>query len=154
VSEESERQVFTKKDRDGLPQHYVVCGLQMHSEMVVTPEGLPVGLASIHFWTRDRFKVCTAMKRKFNPTRVPIEEEERRRWLDGLRRLSVLIGRPKCCVHNGDRESDIYELFCLAEEVGTHFLVRTSVDRLAGDGKAHHCRRDGRMNTVQSGGKQ
>ncbi|WP_349253302.1 IS4 family transposase [Bradyrhizobium sp. CB3481] len=34
----------------------------------------------------------------------------------------------------GDRESDIYELFCLAEEVGTHFLVRTCVDRLAGDG--------------------
>lgn len=43
---------FTKKDRDGLPQHYVVCGLQMHSGMVITPEGLPLGLASIHFWTR------------------------------------------------------------------------------------------------------
>jgi hypothetical protein len=32
------------------------------------------------------------------------------------------------------RESDIYELFCLAQELGTHFLVRTCVDRLAGDG--------------------
>lgn len=31
-------------------------------------------------------------------------------------------------------ESDIYELFCTAQEVGTHFLVRTCVDRLAGDG--------------------
>jgi len=30
--------------------------------------------------------------------------------------------------------SDIYELFCLAQELGTHFLVRTCVDRLAGDG--------------------
>ena len=126
---------FTKKDRDGLPQHYVVCGLQMHSGMVITPEGLPLGLASIHFWTRDRFKGCTAMKRKINPTRVPIEEKESRRWLDGLRRSSALMGRPERCVHIGDRESDIYELFCLAEEVGTHFLVRTCVDRLAGDGK-------------------
>lgn len=126
---------FTKKDRDGLPQHYVVCGLQMHSGMVVTPEGLPLGLASIHFWTRDRFKGCTAMKRKINPTRVPIEEKESRRWLEGLRRSSALVGRPERCVHIGDRESDIYELFCLAEEVGTHFLVRTCVDRLAGDGK-------------------
>jgi hypothetical protein len=35
----------------------------------------------------------------------------------------------------GDRESDIYELFCTAEATGTHFLVRTCVDRLAGDGK-------------------
>lgn len=37
-------------------------------------------------------------------------------------------------MHIGDRESDIYELFCLADELGTHFLVRTCVDRLAGDG--------------------
>ena len=31
-------------------------------------------------------------------------------------------------------ESDIYELFCTAQEVGTNFLVRTCVDRLAGNG--------------------
>ncbi len=34
----------------------------------------------------------------------------------------------------GDRESDIYELFCAAEDLGTQFLFRTCVDRLAGDG--------------------
>jgi hypothetical protein len=34
----------------------------------------------------------------------------------------------------GDRESDIYELFCAAIENKTHFLVRTCVDRLAGNG--------------------
>jgi len=37
-------------------------------------------------------------------------------------------------VHVGDRESDIYELYCLAEELGTGFLVRSCVDRLAEDG--------------------
>jgi hypothetical protein len=36
--------------------------------------------------------------------------------------------------HIGDRESDIYELFCATQEAGTHFLIRTCVDRLAGDG--------------------
>lgn len=41
---------------------------------------------------------------------------------------------PLRCVHIGDRESDIYELFCEAKKTGTHFLVRTCVDRLAGDG--------------------
>jgi hypothetical protein len=45
-----------------------------------------------------------------------------------------LLGDPKRCVHIGDRESDIYELFCLAQELNTQFLVRTCVDRLAGDG--------------------
>lgn len=37
-------------------------------------------------------------------------------------------------MHVGDRESDIYELYCLAEELGTNFLVRSCVDRLAEDG--------------------
>ena len=30
-------------------------------------------------------------------------------------------------MHIGDRESDIYELFCLAKELGTHFLVSALV---------------------------
>lgn len=34
-------------------------------------------------------------------------------------------------MHVGDRESDIYELNCLASELSTHFLVRTCVSRLA-----------------------
>lgn len=37
-------------------------------------------------------------------------------------------------MHVGDRESDIYELYCLSEELGTRFLVRSCVDRLADDG--------------------
>lgn len=37
-------------------------------------------------------------------------------------------------MHIGDRESDIYAPFCLAHDLGTHFLIRTCVDRLAGDG--------------------
>jgi hypothetical protein len=41
---------------------------------------------------------------------------------------------PIGCIHIGDRESDIYELFCTVVDIGTHFLVRTCVDRLAGDG--------------------
>ena len=51
-----------------------------------------------------------------------------------LRQSTELFGDPQRCVHIGDRESDIYELFCTAQDVGTHFLVRTCVDRLAGDG--------------------
>jgi hypothetical protein len=38
-------------------------------------------------------------------------------------------------VHVGDRESDTYELFCTACELKSHFLVRTCVDRLAGEGR-------------------
>jgi hypothetical protein len=122
-------------DRNGKPRHYVVCGIQMHSSLAVTTAGLPLGLTAMKFWTRSEFKGCNALKKKINPTRVPIEQKESIRWLENLKQSTVLLNDPKRCVHIGDRESDIYELFCVAEALGTHFLVRTCVDRLAGDGK-------------------
>jgi hypothetical protein len=51
-----------------------------------------------------------------------------------MRQSAAFVGAPARCVHVGDRESDIYELFCTARELGTLFLVRSGVDRLAGDG--------------------
>jgi len=66
---------------------------------------------------------------------VPIEKKESIRWLENVRQASELLGDPGRCIHIGDRESDIYELFCLAGELGTHFVVRTCVDRLACDGE-------------------
>ncbi|MHB1302259.1 MAG: IS4 family transposase [Acidiphilium sp.] len=69
-----------------------------------------------------------------NPMRVPIEKKESIRWLDNLAQSTELLGGPDQCVHIGDRESDIYELFCLAHELGTHFLLRTCVNRRAGNG--------------------
>ena len=72
------------------------------------------------------------MKRHVNPTRIPIEEKESVRWIDNLRSSTQLLGSPERCLHIGDRESDIYELFCAAQEQKTHFLVRTCVDRRSG----------------------
>ena len=122
------------KDTRGRLRHYTVCGISMHSSLAVTLEGLPLGLTAIKFWTRDKFHGCNALKKKVNPTRVPIEKKESIRWLENLRQSTELLNDPERCVHIGDRESDIYELFCTAQQLGTHFLVRTCVDRLAGDG--------------------
>ena len=124
-----------RKDKDGRPRLHTVCGILMHSSLVVTAEGLPLGLAAIKFWTRSRFKGTNALKRKINPTRVPIEAKESVRWLENLKQSTSLLGEPSRCIHIGDRESDIYELFCAAHESGTNFLVRTCVDRLANDGR-------------------
>lgn len=121
-------------DAQGRPRQYTACGILMHSSLAVTTEGLPLGLTAIKFWSREKFKGANALKKKINPTRVPIEEKESIRWLDNLRQSTALLDDPARCVHIGDRESDIYELFCLAQEIGTHFVLRTCVDRLAGDG--------------------
>lgn len=123
-----------RKMKEGRFQKHAVCGLLMHASMAITPDGLPLGLTAAKFWSRSKFKGTAALKRKINPTRVPIKEKESMRWLDNLRLSTELTGAPERCVHIGDRESDIYELYCLAEELGTGFLVRSCVDRLAEDG--------------------
>jgi hypothetical protein len=123
-----------KRDLAGNPRSYTACGILMHSSLAVTIDGLPLGLGAVKFWTRDKFRGTAALKRKINPTRVPIEKKESVRWLENVKQSTRLLDEPGRCVHIGDRESDIYELFCTAREIGTHFLVRTCVDRLAGDG--------------------
>src|SRR6266480_773172 len=127
--------VNSGKDKAGRYRMHTVCGLLMHSSLAVTTDGLPLGLAAIKFWNRQKFKGTAALKRKINPTRVPIEQKESVRWLDNLRQATAQLGDPARCIHIGDREADIFELFCAAREAQTHFLVRTCVDRLTGQGK-------------------
>src|SRR3984957_13927955 len=128
------KSINSGRDKAGRLRSHTVCGILIHSSLAVTTEGLPLGLAAIKFWTRKKFKGTAALKKKINPTRVPIEKKESIRWLENLQQSTELLGDPARCVHIGDRESDIYELFCAAQEAGTHFLIRTCVDRLAGDG--------------------
>jgi hypothetical protein len=126
---------FTGWAKDGRPRQHTLCGILMHSSLAVTVEGLPLGLTAIKFWTRSKFKGTNALKRSVNPTRVPIEQKESIRWLENLKQSTDLVGDASRCIHIGDRESDIYELFCASEESGTKFLLRTCVDRLAEDGQ-------------------
>jgi hypothetical protein len=124
----------TGKDEAGRWRMHTVCGILMHSSLAVTTDGLPLGLCAIKFWSRQKFKGSRALKNKVNPTRVPIEGKESFRWLQNMQQSSDLIAQPERCVHIGDRESDIYELFAQAVDLKTGFLVRTCSDRLVGDG--------------------
>src|SRR5271167_3811973 len=89
------------KDKAGRFRMHTVCGLLMHSSLAVTTEGLPLGLAAIKFWTRQKFKGTAALKKKINPTRVPIEHKESIRWLENMRQSTTLLGEPARCIHVG-----------------------------------------------------
>jgi hypothetical protein len=128
------KSINSGKDNTGRLRHHTLCGILIHSSLAVTTDGLPLGLAAVKFWTRKKFKGTAALKKKINPTRVPIEKKESVRWLDNLCQSIDLLGNPARCIHVGDRESDIFELYCLTQELGAHFIVRTQTDRLAGDG--------------------
>ena len=83
------------KLKDGRRRKHVVCGFQMHANLAITPDGLPLGLTAAKFWSRAAFKGTAALKRKINPTRVPIEQKESMRWLDNLRLSTELAGAPE-----------------------------------------------------------
>jgi hypothetical protein len=125
-------ETFVGRDKEGRPQKRTVCGLLMHSSLVVTSEGVPLGLAAVKFWTRKKFKGANALKKKVNPTRMPIAEKESYRWIENVRQSTALLAEPQRCVHITDREGDIFELFSEARDIGAHFLIRTCVDRIAG----------------------
>src|SRR5262249_24289912 len=128
------KSINSGRDKAGRLRSHTVCGILMHSSLAVTIDGVTLGLTAAKFWTRKKFKGTAALKQKINPTRVAIEKKERIRWLENLKQSTELLSDPGRCVHIADRESDIYELFCTTQQIGTHFLVRTCVDRLAGDG--------------------
>jgi hypothetical protein len=60
---------------------------------------VPLGLAAIKFWTRKKFKGTAALKKKINPTRIPIEKKESVRWLENLKQSTQLLDHPGRCIH-------------------------------------------------------
>jgi len=120
-----------RKDAEGRPVYFTTCGINLHSSLAVTLDGLPLGLTAVKFWSRKAFKGQKAKRKAHN---APIEEKESVRWLENLRSSTELLGQPQRCVHVGDQESDIFDLFGVAQQLGTHFLVRTRADRLADGG--------------------
>jgi hypothetical protein len=101
--------VNSGRDRAGRFRMHTVCGLLMHASLAVTLEGFPLGLSAVKSWSRQQqFEGTAALKRRINPTRVPIGRKESIRcWLGSMRQSTELLGAPARCVHVGDRESDI-----------------------------------------------
>ncbi len=90
-----------RKMAEARHQKHTICGLLMHASLAITADGLPLGLTAAKFWSRSKFKGTTALKRRINPTRVPIDQKVSMRWLDNLRQSTELTGAPERCVHRG-----------------------------------------------------
>ncbi len=125
---------YTRKcgNRKGLFDQDVkraMCGVLMHSSLVLTLEGVPLGFAAKKFWNREKFKDAKSLSRKQNATRIPIEEKESYRWLESIRNSNKVLGDPERLIHVGDREADVFELFHTTESDSSNYLVRIKVNR-------------------------
>lgn len=105
-------------------------GLKVHSALLASLDGVPLGLVYQSVWARKAApKGRKARKR-------PQEERESQRWLTTLTEAQQAIKAPTRLIVVADREADIYPLFIEPREERTDLLVRATYNRgLVGDRK-------------------
>lgn len=108
-------------------------GMNVHSAIAVTPDGLPLGLLHQEYRTRETPSDQTLSKEEKKAR--PIEEKESYQWLSTIEGASKGIPEGVDRIHVCDREGDFYELFDMAEKNGETFLVRILQDRQTLDGR-------------------
>lgn len=101
-------------------------GLVMHSVLVTTLTGLPLGVISQHLWSRDKIpnQLTPEARRK-----LPIEEKESYKWLVGLRESIKDKPAQTRLITVGDSEADLFELFHEADQLKTDLLIRAGQNR-------------------------
>ena len=117
-------------------------GFYEHPNLVLTPDGLPLGLVALEFFDRSAESLIRKRERKKNGepkerrTHDPIETKESYRWFRGFQAAGELARKcPETIVVSAaDREADIYDIFVEAMEArqttpNLHLVIRAYEDR-------------------------
>jgi hypothetical protein len=109
-------------------------GAFFHPMIAFDAAGVPLGIVGQKTWTREEISRATKAEKTKKRRKVPIEDKESYRWIEGLRWAeNAATACPETtivCV--GDSESDIYDLFAAAtssEQPNLHLLVRAGQNR-------------------------
>ncbi len=95
-------------------------GLMLHSLLVVSPTGVPLGVVWQECWVRPEEQLGKSQQRR----QLPLEEKESQRWLNGLAAADKTLPKHPHVVVVGDRESDIFALFAAPRPDRMDLLVR------------------------------
>jgi hypothetical protein len=107
-------------------------GINTHSCLAVSHEGLTLGLLSQSSITRSVAKInMTGYEKK----QRDIEEKESNRWLETMTQSTKDMPPGIEFLHICDREGDMYELFEKAISTCESFLIRVVQNRLTSDGR-------------------
>ena len=103
-------------------------GINVHSCVFFTPDGIPMGMSSQSVITREN---CNSKEKTHQEKRLrPIEEKESYRWLESIQTASANAPDEAQLIHIADREGDIYELYAFAERIDERFVIRAIHDRI------------------------
>lgn len=110
-------------------------GMKVHSNLVVSQEGVPQGLIYQESWVRDSEKKGKKHKRK----KLETKDKESQRWLSSLKESQAAIPSDVKVITVADREGDIYDLFAMKRREGSELLIRVVQNRLVEhEGKTKH----------------
>lgn len=103
-------------------------GLMLHSALIVSEEGLPLGLSSQACWSRIAREETAAEKtrRKYISS---ILDKESYKWITALKQTMNIIPEETTVITIGDREADIFELLWLCQKTEGLFIVRNRQNR-------------------------
>jgi hypothetical protein len=110
-------------------------GVKVMGAIAVSPEGVPLGVATLEWWTRS----TTPREKKNANAARPTADKETQRWLDAVthtcERFAADAAETRCWFQL-DREADSWPLLHHLENTGHWFTVRSSRNRrLAGSTK-------------------
>jgi len=103
-------------------------GLIMPSTLVLTPQGVPLGVLTEEIWAREEPAFEAAEQRK-QRRQSPIAAKESSKWLNAVRETVALCPKGVAVVTVCDSEADIYEMFQAVQDFGAKMLIRASQDR-------------------------
>lgn len=108
-------------------------GLVMHTTLILTPEGLPLGVLTQDIWARPDNEEKLSRKER---SERPIEGKESYKWLRALQKTVELAPQGVQVVTICDRESDVYEFFVEAANLNVPILARAAQNRSLMDEEA------------------
>lgn len=104
-----------------------ILGFMMHSSLVVDADSShTLGYSYIKVWERDE-GAPNRHERKYQ--QLPIEEKESYKWIAAANQSKDILKQALTITIVADRESDIYDLFGVAEKGKVELLIRSNHDR-------------------------
>jgi hypothetical protein len=104
-------------------------GLVMHNILVMTTEGVPLGLVHQNIWARDEVPEERRQEKIERLQQTALEEKESFKWICGLRDARQHTPQGAKVVMLCDREGDFYEHLAEAQEHKDNYVIRARVDR-------------------------
>jgi hypothetical protein len=115
-----------------------ILGFMLHSSLVVDAHSShALGYSYIKAWERP---ADAPGKHERDYQHLPVKEKESYKWIAAAAQSKELLQQAAAITIVADRESDIYELFGVAEKDKVHLLLRSNHDRrISGELKLSTC---------------